>query len=396
MKFAKEIESAACDLPSNWRPYLIHYKLLKKAIRLVVAELRSRGLLDIEKGGGELQFSYEFDGDVNDPQPCIKITINEAATRLIPDLIPTRSTSVITIKLVKDSEFFHMLLQGLAQAAELHTAEQKRLSDKVDALEKQLATAASPKKQKDMYVWRDIFKLYMEAAIFESNKKDYTIQSFERSKDQLQWFSKELDRLRLATKLGSKQSKEALDRFLKMNAELADFKRFHALNQTAMTKILKKHDKQSGLTARTEFPSFAKENVAIVENILLALYSTITSKIISVVPLIDNHCCPICFAIAWRPIRLECGHVFCVRCLIKAHRKKLLDCPVCRRKHAVGNADATNLDRSLQNFLMMYFPREIKEKRRENEQEQAMMDMEAITGRAWTMYNSRQSTCSIM
>ena len=163
MKFAKEIESAACDLPSTWRPYLIHYKLLKKAIRLVVAELRSRGLLDIEKGGGELQFSYEFDGnqkwstfyfqqlmyltsiassgDVNDPQPCIKITINEAATRLIPDLIPTRSTSVITIKLVKDSEFFHMLLEGLAQAAELHATEQKRLSDKVDALEKQLATA---------------------------------------------------------------------------------------------------------------------------------------------------------------------------------------------------------------------------------------------------------------
>ena len=62
MKFAKEIENASYDLPSDWRPYLIHYKLLKKAIRLVVAELRTRGLLDIEKGDGQLKFSYEFDG----------------------------------------------------------------------------------------------------------------------------------------------------------------------------------------------------------------------------------------------------------------------------------------------------------------------------------------------
>ena len=115
-----------------------------------------------------------------------------------------------------------------------------------------------------------------------------------------------------------------------MNAELADFKRFHSLNHTAMTKILKKHDKQSGLTyvcvlclvlslslsfsshkmslnqpnnyfytwifsARTEFPTFAKDNVATVENVLLALYTTVTSKLISIVPQIDNHSCPICF-----------------------------------------------------------------------------------------------------
>ncbi|KAI7855996.1 SPX domain-containing protein [Circinella umbellata] len=398
MKFAKEIENASYDLPSDWRPYLIHYKLLKKAIRLVVAELRTRGLLDIEKGGGQLKFSYEFDGDVKNPQPCIKITVDEAAARLIPDLIPTPSTtSILKIKLVKDSEFFHLLLQGLTHASVLQSTEQKRLSGTVDALETQLAKAASPKKQKEMYIWRDIFKLYMDASVFETNKKvDYSMQSFEKSKQQLQWFTKELERLNLASKLGSKNSKEALKRFLQMNSELADFKRFHSLNYTAMTKILKKHDKQSGLTARTEFPTFAKDNVAIVENVLLALYSTITSKLISIVPQIDNHNCPICFGIAWRPIRLECGHVFCVRCLIKAHRRKLFDCPVCRRKHAVGNADATNLDKSLQNFFMMYFPREIQEKRRENEKEQAMQDMEAITGRAWTMYSTRDSPCTIM
>lgn len=172
--------------------------------------------------------------------------------------------------------------------------------------------------------------------------------------------------------------------------------------------------------AKTEFPAFAKTNAMLVENVVLALYSGITSQLVSVVPQVDNHSCPICYgmyarcwgtidvvfthvcilAVAWRPIRLECNHVFCVRCLIKAHRKKLYDCPLCRHTGAVVNADATNLDKGLQNFLLLYFPREIKEKRRDNEREQALMDMEALTGRAWTTaYGNHQyqkDMCFIM
>lgn len=89
-------------------------------------------------------------------------------------------------------------------------------------------------------------------------------------------------------------------------------------------------------------------------------------------------------AIAWRPIRLACSHVFCVRCLIKAQKKQMLNCPICRAKRAVGNADANNLDQSLQNLMQTYFSREIKEKRRENEREQAILDCQAVTGRQYT------------
>lgn len=71
---------------------------------------------------------------------------------------------------------------------------------------------------------------------------------------------------------------------------------------------------------------------------------------------------------------MQCGHVFCVRCLIKAHKKRLYDCPICRKEHAVGNADANNLDQKLQDFLLLYFPKEIKERRRENELEQAILN----------------------
>ena len=60
------METAANDLPENWRPHLIHYKTLKKSIRLVVDELESRGLstewintLDTEQA---MKMDYIFDG----------------------------------------------------------------------------------------------------------------------------------------------------------------------------------------------------------------------------------------------------------------------------------------------------------------------------------------------
>jgi E3 ubiquitin-protein ligase BAH len=52
----------------------------------------------------------------------------------------------------------------------------------------------------------------------------------------------------------------------------------------------------------------------------------------------------------------------------------MYNCPICRQEDAVGNADANNLDQALQNFMLLYFPKEIKEKRKENEQEQASLN----------------------
>lgn len=46
----------------------------------------------------------------------------------------------------------------------------------------------------------------------------------------------------------SKESKYVYEQFLALNAELINIKQFQAMNQLAMVKILKKHDKRSGLT----------------------------------------------------------------------------------------------------------------------------------------------------
>lgn len=44
MKFAKQLETEAEDIPSEWRPYLIQYKALKKLVTKVAEEIESRGL----------------------------------------------------------------------------------------------------------------------------------------------------------------------------------------------------------------------------------------------------------------------------------------------------------------------------------------------------------------
>lgn len=44
MKFAKQIETEATELPQDWRPYLIQYRSLKKSLHYVVEELEARGL----------------------------------------------------------------------------------------------------------------------------------------------------------------------------------------------------------------------------------------------------------------------------------------------------------------------------------------------------------------
>lgn len=45
----------------------------------------------------------------------------------------------------------------------------------------------------------------------------------------------------------AKRSKKALQNFLELNTSLMVFHQFYNVNQTAVTKILKKHDKRSGL-----------------------------------------------------------------------------------------------------------------------------------------------------
>ncbi|ORY99328.1 SPX domain-domain-containing protein [Syncephalastrum racemosum] len=506
MKFAKQLETEAEDIPSEWRPYLIQYKALKKLISKIAAEIERRGLSaallrECLKQGTDyktgFRIKYYFTGEPPNVRPCIQFDYprNESG---LPDLLkkltahhhdendtqdignnvnarpklqyqktendtdfftlsskdlntPRRKSETtdmmkqlvdltlnksnnghsppdsdeeeeeedhddhhhddhaltqlqegeegeqdntthhvsemkhLVIELEREDEFFYALTTELEQAVELQKSTTHKFEEDVRELEYRMVAVSSPQHESDMYAWRSIFSLYMDAQIFRGKaERDRTMRSVEQSRSQLAWFSQQLSQQKLLNKFKTKASRDAFRQFQALNTELLTLKHYQLLNQTAVTKILKKHDKRSGLTASKSFPTFLRTSK--LGDIRLAdiLCASVLTRLASVIPQPDDYLCPVCLAVAWRPIRLVCGHVFCVRCLIKGQKKHVKDCPLCRHPGAVEQASALNLDIPMQNLLKTYFPKEIKQKKKDNEREQAIEDVQAMTGRKYT------------
>lgn len=141
-------------------------------------------------------------------------------------------------------------------------------------------------------------------------------------------------------------------------------------NREAARKILKKHDKRLGLSASTDFPDFMHQQQALPDitgakdvgmgsgaSMALAksalaktaaseafttlsfagfttlphiLLANFTEVLLPIIPQIDDYSCIICGDIAWRPVALDCGHRFCIRCLVKMQKRGQDACPACR------------------------------------------------------------------
>ncbi|CAO3565762.1 unnamed protein product [Mortierella alpina] len=301
---------------------------------------------------------------------------------------------VLVIELTADTAFFDQLGDEVSQLSKLQQANKHEFESKVEDLRRILTVVASPQ-NKDMYTWREILKVYLDAQVFVGDQEtDRSTRSSEKAQTQLQWFLMEMERSKLVGKFKQSKSKIAFNQFFRLNSELITMKQFKELNQMAMIKILKKHDKRTNLTASSGFPKHLQNEPFYNDNISKSLTYTIGNQLVSIIPQPDDYACPICMSVAWKPIRLNCSHVFCVRCLIKAQRKKMVHCPICRQTNSVVEADASNLDVAMMNFLKLYFPKEIKEKRKESSREQAAEEMEAFTGQRWS--EVPESACTIM
>lgn len=77
-------------------------------------------------------------------------------------------------------------------------------------------------------------------------------------------------------------------------------------------------------------------------------------------------------------MRLDCSHLFCLRCLVKLQKQGKDDCPLCRAPGAVKTADRRNMDEEADKYLQTWFPREVKEKTKENEKDRRQEDLEAM------------------
>jgi SPX domain protein involved in polyphosphate accumulation len=107
----------------------------------------------------------------------------------------------------------------------------------------------------------------------------------------MQWFLNQLDQCNQLKRLKNKESKCAFEQFIALNTELITINHYQLLNQTAMRKILKKHDKHSGLSASDAFNQLiAVDQLSFNPKLTRIMYAAITEKLTSIIPQPDDYC----------------------------------------------------------------------------------------------------------
>lgn len=275
----------------------------------------------------------------------------------------------IEIPLVFDGEFFNILQSDVDSLDILQQQEEKSMEGDITALGKDVSAVTRPAKfsKSDLNRWREIFDLYVDAQIFfSSHEIDHGSRSSAKAVQNLVWFQKEIQKRDLLNKFKMPSSRLAYNRFLQLNATLLQNLKFQEINKTAINKILKKFDKRTSLGASVSFRAAVRSQKFLAGNVAKRMCAQLAQEVVSVVPRVDDYTCPICFSIAWYPVRLRCSHIFCVRCVIKMQRESKKQCPLCRDE-VVMEADLSNIDKNLEKFMRLYFRRETDEKQKANE-----------------------------
>ncbi|KAK4124214.1 hypothetical protein N657DRAFT_671245 [Parathielavia appendiculata] len=284
-----------------------------------------------------------------------------------------RDEEWVKIPLNSDARFFGLLQAEVTELDSLQSLERQSMNDQIHALGNQIAGVAKPHKgliklfKSDLYRWRDIFELYLAAQVFFStNEAAGGVRKSEKARKQLVWFQDEVNKRGLPQKFKIQSSAVAYNQFLALNATLLQNLQFQELNQTAITKIIKKFDKRTSLGVKTTFPKIMYSAHFISEAISKDICAQLAREVISVVPQLLDYTCPICYSISWLPVRLDCDHLFCIRCMIKLQNQNKRFCPLCRAD-VVQRANENHIDEKLVRYLERWFPKETQEKQRQNE-----------------------------
>jgi len=202
----------------------------------------------------------------------------------------------------------------------------------------------------------------------------------EESEKRLQFFIEQLQTQR-DREFKMKNSAKALATFLNLNMFILNIKKFSTGSAEATRKILKKHSKRTALPLLLSsfdgsgvYPPLAPLSYATTWSLTRTLVQAIGETLIPIIPQIDDYSCLICTSIAFKPIRLSCSHVFCVRCLVKMQKSNKNLCPMCRAPCVLA-ANQDNVDWGMLNFMQDWFPLEAKEKLLSNEKEAAAEEL---------------------
>ncbi|KAH0845473.1 putative RING finger protein [Fonsecaea pedrosoi] len=280
--------------------------------------------------------------------------------------------NTVEVPLTADSEFFQTLRRELACLDDLQQAEYARLKEEIARLGTQLRAlraSKSRRSKKEVEAWRRIFELYTDAEVFlSSHEADAGARDATHAQNQFQVFNDSLaaHQKKTVVKLGQ-EANVALSRFLQINVNLLRLIRFQEINRTALNKIMKKFDKRTALHAKSSVArSLTKTSPFMVEDLAKATCFTISEEVLSIIPQLNDYLCPICFSISWKPVKLRCGHLFCIRCMVVLQREEKDHCPLCREE-VVMEATEKNIDQALVKFLKSNFKTDVREKQRQNE-----------------------------
>ncbi|KAJ7275691.1 hypothetical protein C8J57DRAFT_1177357 [Mycena rebaudengoi] len=327
--------------------------------------------------------------------------------RAQPTLPAQANATEIVIPLASDSAFFQLLSTMLQSLAEQLLSMRSQFSRTLEELTMAVSDSARPvsstsagfkavsaitsdpggvragasNRKSDLFTWREIFQLYLEAEVFESvSERDRGERTIEDSENRLTLFAERVAARGLGDrrKLKLLKSRQALESFLQLNVFILSVKKacpftcFERANAEARRKILKKHTKRTALpwTDTTLLP----ESDRLLPRILVQELGT---TLLPIIPSLEDYACVICTSIAFKPVRLGCGHLFCVRCLVKMQKRGSAECPMCRTS-CVLIADRSNVDWALMNFMRDWFPEESTLKLRQNESEAAKEQLEEL------------------
>lgn len=365
MKFAKTFEKTLQEehIPDSWLPTAIHYKLLKKQINKVVEEIHERG---IDQNLTEEHVNYVYKFSVDDQREVISPRLIEIHTDEENSVDDETSLSGLKLDehneiiLNKDRVFFQDLFSQYVGVNRLMRLEEKKLQLKISQFASIIKKIMDKNKSKDVNVWREIFNVYIDFKLGLNRK--FTMKNFED-------FVQHLQTTNVLSGL-KKDNLAIFETFHQLNYSLLQYLTFQNLNNLALRKILKKFDKnthfQSSASLTRLLSRTTTNEVTLIST--TSIEQIISTDIVKLIPQLEDYLCPICFNIAYKPIRLPCKHIFCVRCLVKLQRQNENKCPICRDLNLMEVTDR-HLDTEMMKFMEVTFPAEVKKKRKDNDRE---------------------------
>lgn len=94
--------------------------------------------------------------------------------------------------------------------------------------------------------------------------------------------------------------------------------------------VTQEFDKRTSLGAPNSITALLSDEALSPQTMAKLMCAQLSNEILAIVPQLSDYTCPVCFSISYKPIRLRCGHVFCIRCMIVMQRSEQSHCPLCR------------------------------------------------------------------